>query len=482
MENKDLINLALKDVNGAWNKSFITTANCYVIKRCGRYCLPLVYGNALVNGEANPKAYTRKGKEENTQPFYDAYNKEITQPWIEGCVSGEVVGNDSPEDYVIDNIKVMEDGRYMEFEVTKFPELGGNAILAVKDKEGNVLWSWHLWAYADEIVDINGFMNVNLGWKWYDSEKKSGYNPHYQWGRKDPMLENCNICNAATNSFGEAIQKPGTFFCYESGNYNWVTVDGKSVNYYNYWNADCDGEDLMDLEVVKTVYDPCPVGFSIPKGDAFKGFNEDDGGEWEGGFTWNRRYFPAAGSRGRTSGSIYYVGSGGYYWSSAAFSRTGVYDLGFNSTSVGPRGTNGRAYGFSVVPVLGPRLSPEYTDLSTRSLNGDSRPLRENDNVIREDKDIAITEDIFVKNGWYVAKTANGIFYQATLNYPCYRTKPFWQININKDNMMSVYSSCYNGDNDHLEKLAYKKVETMADIKNVLRFCELNEIANSIVS
>ena len=348
----DMVNLSKVNFNGKSHEMGETTANCYVIKKCGRYCLPLVYGNALVNGEANPKAYTRKGKEENTQPFYDAYNKEITQPWIEGCVSGEVVGNDSPEDYVIDNIKVMEDGRYMEFEVTKFPELGGNAILAVKDKEGNVLWSWHLWAYADEIVDINGFMNVNLGWKWYDSEKKSGYNPHYQWGRKDPMLENCNICNAATNSFGEAIQKPGTFFCYESGNYNWVTVDGKSVNYYNYWNADCDGEDLMDLEVVKTVYDPCPVGFSIPKGDAFKGFNEDDGGEWEGGFTWNRRYFPAAGSRGRTSGSIYYVGSGGYYWSSAAYSRTYAYYLYFYSTYVNPRNASSRASGFSVVGVM----------------------------------------------------------------------------------------------------------------------------------
>ena len=36
-----------------------TTANSYIIRTAGTYKIPLVYGCGVVNGQANPAAYTR---------------------------------------------------------------------------------------------------------------------------------------------------------------------------------------------------------------------------------------------------------------------------------------------------------------------------------------------------------------------------------------------------------------------------------------
>lgn len=35
--------------------------------------------------------------------------------------------------------------------------------------------------------------------------------------------------------------------------------------------------------MVKTIYDPCPVGFKIPEGDAFTGFSQENS-------TWNSEF------------------------------------------------------------------------------------------------------------------------------------------------------------------------------------------------
>ena len=55
-------------------------------------------------------------------------------------------------------------------------------------------------------------------------------------------------------------------------NYNikWE-MDGK---YYNLWSTDNDKTDANDDVVIKSVYDPSPVGYSLPASNAFTGFTD----------------------------------------------------------------------------------------------------------------------------------------------------------------------------------------------------------------
>jgi len=45
--------------------------------------------------------------------------------------------------------KVSVDGDYLCFSVGTFNP--GNALIAVKDGNGNILWSWHIWATEDDL-------------------------------------------------------------------------------------------------------------------------------------------------------------------------------------------------------------------------------------------------------------------------------------------------------------------------------------------
>ena len=47
--------------------------------------------------------------------------------------------------------------------------------------------------------------------------------------------------------------------------------------YYNLWSADNDRIDANDDVVIKSVYDPSPVGYSLPASNAFTGFSSTGG-------------------------------------------------------------------------------------------------------------------------------------------------------------------------------------------------------------
>lgn len=68
----------------------------------------------------------------------------------------------------------------------------GNAMIAVCDKAGSILWSWHIWVTDDEIS-----LSAANGYVWQDrnlgaTSKLPGEVDNrgllYQWGRKDPFL------------------------------------------------------------------------------------------------------------------------------------------------------------------------------------------------------------------------------------------------------------------------------------------------------
>ena len=372
---KEIHDLSMLDYTGSVLQNR-ETANCYIVSETGYYELPLVYGCGIVNGNTNSASYTQVSGNNTTQPFFNYLNTQINSPFIEEdtgvpAVSASVVLTDTV-DFVIDDV-YLTDGdlcKFLRFRVSSMPSLGGNATIAVKDENGQIMWSWHIWAYpfalhtfkhTNESGNTYNILDVNLGWVKQSAESKKGTSPYYQWGRKDPMLRyrasaavgSFNITSCAT-SVAATIQNPNVFNTKDGTNYNWWTNDGTPVTFYNYWDASQTTDDVADRQIVKTVYDPCPVGFHIPCGATFTGFSTSNGGTWDNGYTWDNNFFQAAGYRGLEDGVVYLFGSNSGYWPAASYSADISYCFYFFSGTVDPQGGVRRAAGFSVRPVARP--------------------------------------------------------------------------------------------------------------------------------
>ena len=142
-------------------------------------------------------------------------------------------------------------------------------------------------------------------------------------------------------------------------------MDGR---YYNLWSTDNDRTVPNDEVVIKTVYDPSPVGYSLPASNAFTGFtttgqNAGNPAEYnvKGNFDkgWyfytqknkqgNTMFFPTDGIRDHLLGTLNYVTINSYYWTAGPSSAEQGRFLNFNSYSVGPLGfVHYRTWGFSV--------------------------------------------------------------------------------------------------------------------------------------
>ena len=143
----------------------------------------------------------------------------------------------------------------------------GNAVISVKDASGTVMWSWQLWFAPQDVLTtvkcynwdnkIFNFTTETLGWqytKWegttYSSERSV----------------RVKVEQAAGNP--NSIKHPDTFYIYGDGE--------TTFNYDNVWFMN-GGISPTPSHVDKTIYDPCPVGFRVPDGDAFTGFSHDFG-------------------------------------------------------------------------------------------------------------------------------------------------------------------------------------------------------------
>jgi uncharacterized protein (TIGR02145 family) len=175
-------------------------------------------------------------------------------------------------------------------------------------------------------------------------------------------------------SYGTSIKNPGTF--YDGGSdYDWHTNSGTGAGtdslaaYHNAWSANSNSLAANDAEVKKTVYDPCPAGYHMPASNAFTGFTTTGRNTYtssqfkvSGSFDkgWNfytssaktsTIFFPAAGRRNGGFGTLYDVGSNGYYWSAVSSNVFYGRGLDFTSSLVYPLNGLIRSGGCSVRPV-----------------------------------------------------------------------------------------------------------------------------------
>ena len=219
-------------------------ANCYVITAAGGYKFKAVKGN-------NPIAFLEDPND--AVVLWETWNdaSEVTE--------GSVITSAAyAEDYVIIH--------------TPDALRPGNAVIAVRNQDEEILWSWHIWIPETAIQtgsygDIMGadVMDRNLGALVAAEANETGIDPLsyglvYQWGRKDPftgpaVLNDNTLATWAGASdevatgqilLAESIANPRLLGHIDNG--DWVV----------------ETDDLYWSETEKTIYDPCPAGYRVP--------------------------------------------------------------------------------------------------------------------------------------------------------------------------------------------------------------------------
>lgn len=400
----------------------MNTGNSYLISAPGYYKIPLIYGNAIKNGNINTSSYqTSKRGQYVLQKFKDHAGVDITSPYINvqnsrnPATKASIVWTDQRG--IVDGLSVTNAGAnsYVNFHVPADKIKNGNAVIAVKNASGTIMWSWHLWFDHKEVLETvkctnfqgkdYNFTKQTLGFayrRWdgstYDKKRmvkvkfeqtvgqKTSGKQHatitieqepgsvkeisstlYQFGRKDAFPGTDAIADGSFNKNGDnnmsvtnGIQHPGTF--YTDGS-TWY----ERYNQYNLWSMDNTTTGYNDIAVIKTIYDPCPAGFHMPASNAFTGFTKNGqnhgtmnvSGAWDYGWNFNNKisspdatvYFHASGSLNFEDGSLTHVGNLGFYWLAVPLDDIIGCFLCLRSGNVSPKDASPRSLGLSVRPV-----------------------------------------------------------------------------------------------------------------------------------
>ncbi len=241
----DVIDIAQANSEAA-GLSVTETANCYVINQAGKYAFPAeIRGNGKATGNLSPR--------------------------MTGIASADIVW-DSGDILKRVSLYTGTSGKlYVVVETPKNYALG-NALVAVKDASGNILWSWHIWSTRyrvgvdDQVLGesprvFNGcwaHMPLELGMTTTNDRNCM----LYQWGRKDPFrMETPSKLVSSQMTLEESIKNPDTFY--------YSTVDNRSLYCVNgdvsLWNP---GNNLAITD--KTMLDPCPPGYFVVPYNALK--------------------------------------------------------------------------------------------------------------------------------------------------------------------------------------------------------------------
>ena len=230
------------------------TANCYIVTEPGLYTFD---ASTIGNGEFGLTNALNNSAYHTTDATINPESVELL--WSDG--RGSVGG-----------ISYDKNSHRVNFVATG---TAGNSVIAAKDADGKIVWSWHIWA-SDEIpadhhyVNTNGSFTVldrNIGalranGGSSDAENRESIGTVYQWGRKDPF-------------FASQPENGDWKRFYNTKNTRFTTVESIQMpNHVATGSDDWNRDGLTNLWSTssKTIYDPCPVGYRVAVKEVFSGF------------------------------------------------------------------------------------------------------------------------------------------------------------------------------------------------------------------
>ena len=307
------------DFASAEDLSSGASANCYVVSKSGLYKFKTVQGNGTKS----------VGSVTSCVVLWESFGTDV-KPDVNDLISE--VG--------------YKDG-YLAFQTADaFKE--GNAVVAVKDENDNILWSWHIWMVSDEIGSskyVNSnivLMDRNIGALSATPGDPLSMGLLYQWGRKDPFLTACEfydgdgefcrpaastiewpepvVSSVTTGTIDYSVENPTTFI--NHGDMSYTDADGYTRLTKDWLFIGGGFIDKTRWQSQKTIYDPCPAGWRVPDANVweyanlpFIGSDEDDGeinlfDESAGGMILDSKYcspaawYPAAGIKCDTGDKV----------------------------------------------------------------------------------------------------------------------------------------------------------------------------------
>lgn len=224
--------------------SEVESANCYIVEKEGEYCF-----DATIMGNGDKGILDQEYFHSSTSHISP---HKVSLLW---------------QDHQFISDLRLQDGRVYFWA----DDVKGNALIAVMDENDVILWSWHIWA-TDRPAEIrlseatHAFLDRNIGATTAQIGLESTNGLYYQWGRKDPFsIDNYTVVETPPSlSVERLIQNPTVL--YYSEDHHWV--DNPKALWGN-----PDGS--ASSSTFKTIYDPCPVGYTIPADDTWYEYDQE---------------------------------------------------------------------------------------------------------------------------------------------------------------------------------------------------------------
>ena len=218
--------------------------------------------------------------------------------------SDESIGTPVSVSVVWSTVADMFSSVYIDVPYVRFSlKAHGNALLAVSDENGKILWSWHIYSPEEPVTDdryVNYYestyyvMDRNFGAMKADSGNDCIL---YQWGRKDPFPNKHTAYKNGTGSTVTFIEEWLPVEYTQAGSSNediiefsianpatFITSSTNASPNYQSWTSTPDmslwGDQMGyqatyqtgDWSAAKTIYDPCPPGYRVANLNTVSGF------------------------------------------------------------------------------------------------------------------------------------------------------------------------------------------------------------------
>lgn len=306
----------------------------------------------------------------------------------------------------------------------------GNGVIAVYDnfdpnaEDAKVLWSWHIWCTdKPDVIEVglptNGevysgknykIMDRDLGATTTTPDELTTCGLGYQWGRKDPFIGAASLESESdapmynvrgykldlkvvekTETIGslEYVTKHPDVFIVSDENmltseYDWLYYTNLGLNGNQYlWGNPFSVHHVTNIGIImKTIYDPCPVGYKVPPQDVY-------GAMWANSSFENPKltkygvYLPC-GNNGKNN--VYFI-SASTRWGTAGQNGNDRLPLVYNGLTSGTAAYTSSS-GSNAVQVLNISIKPNFTigygfndvldyGYMTRSMTGSVRCVRD---------------------------------------------------------------------------------------------------------